>query len=117
MPVNREVLIEAVNWAIAENEKRARGEKSDWDQTEWICGSVCCIAGHVVLNAGMKQVGMFGCYVSDADDLIVKTPTAACELIAPGENPNFCESLFDGSNKIEDIKRIANQLLGEDYYV
>lgn len=117
MTINREAIIEAVSWAIAEHEKSKRGEQSEWDQSVWICGTSCCIAGHIALKAGAvpnadlpTRVGSFVSYKGK----IRVVRDLALEIIE-STSPRIYD-LFDENNNIEDIKRIANDLFGEEYF-
>lgn len=123
--VNREILIGAVNWAIAEHEKKLRGEQSDWEQKAWIeerrhrvfpfqwtCRTVCCIGGYIALNAGASPIiGRPGYVYHDGRRRLISS--VASDVAGLGSDSL---RLFDAFNTIEDIKRIANSILEEDYF-
>lgn len=57
MTFNLKRLDDAIDWAIAED---AKGKDSRWNQGIWAgetaCGTACCLAGNIVIEAGFKPV-------------------------------------------------------------
>lgn len=58
MTVDVDRLDHLLAWATEEDAKKRRGEPSQWDQGIYLernssCGTVCCIAGKVVLEDGV----------------------------------------------------------------
>lgn len=116
------------------------GVISEWNQGVWIarddetneCGTSYCIAGYIVIQAGYKPRwseddtwslawGQESVYVSDKynNTRLLISDVAAREL---GQTHECCcccdecyliDALFDGTNKAEDIRRIAEELAGE----
>lgn len=74
------------------------------------CGTSCCIAGKIVLDAGYRPVAQTGstAWVRDMDGQAVQVQTLAQQLI--GGNPDRLAALFSAGNSISDLYRIAGWL-------
>jgi hypothetical protein len=139
-----EYLASLLAWAEDENEKRKRGERSEWDQGNWItlpasfngllddhpgvplvslpCGTACCIAGKVALDAGglPALVGAgtsaphyAGSIVDMPDGTKVGVDTFAAERL--GITVDQAEVLFSGSNDIEDLRLIIGAIIADSH--
>lgn len=134
-----EYLANLLAWAEEENEKLERGESSEWDQGNWItlpfeyslldgrsedllasvpCGTACCIAGKVALEAGGRPavVGIgtdFPHYAGSLVNMPDGTKVGVDEFAARrlGITGDQAEVLFSGSNDIEDLRLIIGALI------
>lgn len=115
MTVNVPLLRKTLDWAYEQYQLLLRGLPSEWDQSSWIrhssavsCGTVCCVAGKIALEAGwVSRQGDGGSLI--ARDGVVDTASrvAARELgLAPGQ----AEALFSGGNTIGMLYAVAGQL-------
>lgn len=111
MTVNIPLLRKAVEWAEAEAAKPDRycewwqaSYKLDGEDIGRECETCYCIAGYVVhLNGGLPPDGDY----EDYDEI------AANLLGIDTDHHNFGSGLFNGDNKIEDVRRIAEQIAAE----
>ena len=138
MPVNTEYLTRLLAWAEDEHEKALRGEPSQWDQSDWIdvediyyspdqeqalaawepCGTACCIAGKVALEAGgrpaLKRSSSGFVHVSgSAVDLPDGRENVLVEDLAAdilGLSSDVAALLFNGSNDIHDLRVLISAL-------
>jgi hypothetical protein len=129
---NRAALIRLYQWAKAEDAKRQAGEPSEWDQVEWIgyrldsdgnhCGTVCCLAGKAVVDAGAVPYGngewelhamtvCFGAVVLDGRT-VARVPDLAAEIL--GLTAAWADLLFFGSLTLDGVRSVMNEILGED---
>jgi hypothetical protein len=115
--VNIPLLRKAVEWAEAEAMKPP--ELCEWNQQMFVsgetatsrqrmgkatdCGTCYCIAGWVALQVGEDPRGI------DPDSVAAKALGIPNNWLDEGLN----EHLFDASNSIEDVRRIAESLAGE----
>jgi hypothetical protein len=78
------------------------------------CGTACCLAGKIVLDAGMQPASATGSdgHVVTASGVERSVPTVALELL--GGDPEEVTRLFRGDNTIRDLYRIAGELTGGD---
>lgn len=75
------------------------------------CGTSCCIAGKIVLDAGyrpMAETGSTAWVRIGAGGPAVQVQTLAQKLL--GGNPATLEALFSAGNDIHDLYRIASWL-------
>lgn len=132
MSVNVEKLRKAIEWAESEAIKAENGEISEWEQGEWIvtsrvryneklmeyvsCGTACCIAGKVALDAGFKSDpnGFRGTLDGDETDVqsvaIRELGLQSYSDPALFASNSIAQRLFDGSNTIYDLWRLANEI-------
>jgi len=114
--VNIELLQEVVDWAEAESFKPDGGE---WNQGHYFCGTACCIAGKVVLMHGYEQTPLYsawvvwreGCPLEADYQGDVSVPHLAQELL--GLSETRANELFSGGNTLDDVKRIAKDIMNE----
>lgn len=133
--LNREKLIEVVQWVAGEHAKKELGMPSEWDQEWWYhrvvpegvvvgsnpnwCGTAACLAGKVALMEGgtpsvSSHVGAVSDYVYMPDGEV--RPARDVAMKALGLNEDQAEALFYGGNTFEDIVEIAKQILGGELY-
>lgn len=99
------LLGKELDWATSEWRKARRGEQSEWMQHSWFCGSACCVAGKICLDAGWtKDIG--DAYVTKNGVVSTASEVANAELGLEGGTHN----LFSGDNLIWDLWRIAEQI-------
>lgn len=88
-----------------------------WDQRTWlqrtVCGTVGCLAGNAVLNAG--YVPMFHIEESDATGWVVNAESQQCSVREAarrlfGLTPEQSEKLFSPFNSLRGLWLIAEQL-------
>ena len=112
--VNREEIVSAYKWVSGEADKAARGEQSEWDQRHWIakteCGTVCCVAGRVVLSNGYQR--SMGPYVFDGENVERHVDFIARDLL--GLSGPVADALFHWENTIDDLRAMMSDLVGED---
>jgi hypothetical protein len=135
-------LEKAVRWAVEENAKTKRSDLT-WDQEEWFagaldgkakvegyhyvdvtCGSTCCIAGNVVVEAGDRfivpdhfteryeqgdMVTVEMCLTKKRE--VYSVETRAEHLL--GITPSQARWLFDGDNDIESVINAASEIAAE----
>ena len=131
--VNVALLREAVEWAEAEWEKGY--SYSRWHQAEWIshsgdihgfftkdenfegpkdpsCGTCFCIAGYVVSTQYEVTVpsGVGPLFVSSKGQVVNEMREATALL---GLDETQARRLFAGSNSIQDIRQIAEEIAGQ----
>jgi hypothetical protein len=128
--VNVPLLRKAVEWAEAE---AARPEGGHWLQPSWVrdlstlspaereareaqglhlasCGTAYCIAGWVAQHeAGPENVSVPSVSVTAGGRTWMIDDYAAARL---GLNFMDADRLFAGSNTIEDVRRIAEEIVG-----
>lgn len=114
MAVNKELLLKVNDWVQAEDAKFGKGKESEWDQTSWACGTACCFAGKVVLEAGGTFI--FGdylhanrCVLNGYEDRI---EDAAIALLGIGDDD--AEDLFSGGSDAYDIDRKVRRIVAEN---
>lgn len=132
MTINVKVLEEAVEWVEAQS--LLDFEKRVWDQDDWYidlkgyrrdhseeyefydgwtkpaCNTAMCIAGYVA-HQYAKPLGWrmgIDTHMNRGDDRSRISDWAQDYL---GLTEDQAENLFDGGNKAEDIRRIANELM------
>jgi len=131
--VNRAKLIEVAQWAAGQQALKDLGLPSEWSQASWLseregvaaggwCGTACCIAGKVALDAGWKPIlhtfddGSTSLssdtrVVKEIDGQLVTRDVAAVArevLQLTGD-----DDLFSGSNGLDDVIRIVGELIAE----
>jgi hypothetical protein len=123
--VNVPLLRKAVEWAEAEAAKP--WELCEWYQGDWVtpassfhtvpkapeCGTCYCIAGFVAsqtLRAGERLEGE---HVVMADGSSVSVADRAESELGADVMVSDYGDLFSGSNTIEDVRRIAEEIAGE----
>ena len=136
--VNIPLLRKSVEWAEAEAVKPWRFRQ--WNQQDWLksskdfwgqtrdafgrfirggkrlqkdpsCGTCCCIAGWVALEAGAQEIPhMPGMCQTPDGELRVVAELARKEL---GLSYQQGSHLFNADNTIKDIRRIAEAIAGE----
>jgi hypothetical protein len=89
------------------------------DQSEWICGTAACVAGHAALLGGWKPVfnppcGTEGCDCHLTTSLVEKDgQRRGVDLVAVnllGLAAGTAYELFRGDNTLADIRRIQGEL-------
>ncbi len=111
---NREALLDALAWARHQEELRLAGERSEWDQTDWIkvtsCGTSCCIAGRVVLTNGWKPIdsGSSG-MIANEYGVFREVDDVARELL--GITHEEAYYLFLAENTLADVEEIIEGLI------
>ena len=113
--VNVPLLRKTLDWAYDQYQLSLRGLPSEWSQGEWIrhssavsCGTVCCVAGKIALEAGWRSLHGDGGSVVIQDGVIdFANAVAADEL---GLTRDQAEALFSGGNTIGMLYAIAGQL-------
>lgn len=124
---NRERLIALTLWAAGEQIKQKMGLPSEWDQADWLtrsrqadsCGTVCCLAGRVVLEDGGAPAGDDGQWADATEGYatglaIVNGQTVNVEEYAQhalGLNDSQAARLFSISNDLDDVIHIVGDLL------
>lgn len=108
---NMERLDRLVEWAAAQEDLRAAGLSSEWDQTEWIgkrfCGTVCCVAGKVALEDGHRPVNDLS-YIITVDGRRMGVDTYAMDAL--GLNDDQADVLFEASNTLDDLRVIVEAI-------
>lgn len=123
--INLEALDAAIEWAAREDAGRHAEGDPRWNQGEWLvvaeCGTVCCIAGWIVLAAGWvpdeesghygtrlrhQQTGQIG-YVIEVADRIVIGNYAEDTVSEPYL---IVSNLYGGGNDLNDIRTYRDQL-------
>lgn len=120
-------LLTLKGWLYGEYLKQQAGLPSEWDQSTWglqtSCGTSCCAAGKVVLDAGGKfvngtvredgSVSFYAARMSDGEEVHIENK-AADLLGLTGMQASY---LFAGSNGYEQMKRMIDQIIaGEPLY-
>lgn len=114
MAVNTELLIKVNDWVQAENAKRSRGDDSEWNQESWACGTSCCFAGKVVLEAGGKfifdnSLRARRCVLNGRNDTIAYAAAHILDI-----DVKDAEGLFSGGNDASDIDRYVQSIMAAD---
>lgn len=111
VPKVRKVL----EWATEQHYLDVQGEESEWRQDSWFCGTTCCIAGKVALNAGWSEVRSgdetangFN-VVNTQGELSNAEDVAIVELGLPRQ-VFVTPELFKATNDVCDIWRFAEKL-------
>jgi len=121
MDVNVPLLRKTLEWAYEQHLKAERGEPSEWNQSNWIltteCGTVCCIAGKITIDAGWTPVWGFvgggevvrrdGISDDVSDDVSSYASDVATREL--GLTEGQAQLLFSGANTIEDLYSLAGQ--------
>jgi hypothetical protein len=129
---NREALIELYRWAKGEEAKRETGLLSEWDQVEWLgyrldsdgnrCGTVCCLAGKAVIDAGAVPYGK-GTLATNARTMLYSTvelngwemvpvPVVAAKIL--GLTPEWANLLFYSTLTLSGVREVMSAILGEE---
>lgn len=115
MDVNVPLLRKTLDWAYGQYQLAERGLPSEWTQGDWIlrssateCGTTCCIAGKIALEAGWKPTMplLGGGEVQRDGEVAFVADVAQREL---GLTGGQAEELFAGANTIERLYRLAGQ--------
>ena len=130
---NRVALIRLYRWAKTEDAKRQRGLPSEWDQVEWIgyrldedcnhCGTVCCLAGKTVMDAGAAPYGhgqlvtsamtvFFGAVELEDQTVVEQVPLLAARIL--GLDPESAEELFFEAHDMAEVRASISAILGGD---
>lgn len=126
-PLDVPLLRKTLEWATAEWRKQAAGLASEWEQGHFVkkvagvdCGTACCLAGKIVLDAGYLPVyematwadPVFECdvtsWVRDSEGKQWHCEDAAMKLLRMHRQD--AERLFSGNNGVHDIWRIAEDI-------
>lgn len=131
---NRERLIRLAHWVSAEEEKRQQGLPSEWDQSMWLvrkrsatCGTACCLAGKVAMEDGAKPIPRDPDTTerewSDVEDGNVasrfRLPDGTVNWVdgyaqrVLGLNDHQADRLFAGSNDLNDVLDVIEDIIGE----
>lgn len=130
--INVPLLRKTLDWAHEEWQKKRRGEISEWNQGAWMastvdlyygrqamviealrqgtaCGTACCIAGKVALEAGWHTVvsGGLGGTLSREGEMS-DAYSVGMELLGLDEEQAM--ALFSGSNTIWSLYAIAGAI-------
>ena len=131
--VNVPLLQKTLDWAYGEWQKKLRGEVSEWHQGDWTvataevywdneelvekalsagtaCGTSCCIAGKVALDAGWKPASGVGGATVLRDGEFDTVRDVAIELLGVSEDD--ATRLFYGQNTIYDLYLVAEEITG-----
>lgn len=117
LPVpNIPLLRKAVEWAEAEAQKPE--DQRQWNQTYWAqateCGTAYCLAGYTVMAAvpGAEAVLQLGGFDGDYDLHVNGEPALWSETAqeALGITRDERLDLFDGMNRIGDIRAAAERI-------
>lgn len=104
----RQRLINLAVWAAGEKAKQDLGLPSEWDQSDWMkqksCGTSCCIAGKVALDAGATPV-LFD------DDLEEVSPEEALGLWTEDYEHDVTDVRIPGLPHRVPIREYARQVL------
>lgn len=130
-PVVTPTLDNLLEWAEAEHAKQLAGKPSEWDQGHWAvdvarynawmgtnipvpvdCGTACCLAGKTVAWMGGKFL------VNDEDGAAsyAKMPSGEIVMVEAlaeqtlGLTSAQADALFDGDNKIENVRYVVQQI-------
>jgi len=131
--VNVPLLRKTLEWAHGEWQKKRRGEVSEWDQAVWMastaalhgydakvfeafkagtaCGTTCCIAGKVALDAGWHhgfRSHLGGTVYREGE--YRSTESVAMELLGLDSDTAF--RLFNGVNSIYSLYAVAAEITG-----
>ena len=130
---NRAALIRLYRWSQTEDAKRQRGLPSEWDQVEWIgyrlnkdgnhCGTVCCLAGKTVMDAGAAPYGhgqlvtsamtvFFGAVEFEDHAVAEQVPLLAARIL--GLDPESAQELFFDSDDLAQVRASISAILGDD---
>lgn len=98
-------------------------DPESWDQSRWHCGTTCCFAGHLAVNAGYGWLSDRGTEMEGPDGGRVRfAPDVALEILgldldddsaASWDRMGDMENLFEGANTLEDIKEGVDALFPE----
>lgn len=117
--VNVPLLRKTVEWATDQWRKAQRGEASEWTQKFYFvkrqrldCGTACCIAGKVVLDAGYEPAYEDGDVTAWAVGDGEERPAGEIARELLGLSMFQGERLFWEDNSIHDIWRIAEEISG-----
>ncbi len=115
---NAEALQDVLAWARHQEELRLAGERSEWDQSDWIkitsCGTSCCIAGRVVLTHGWEPINSgspegSSWLIADEHGQFAEVDDIARELLEISRDDAWC--LFLAENTLADVEEIITGLL------
>lgn len=134
-----EHLHRLLDWAEVEDEKRQRGEFSEWDQHVWVnwilydpdpeitdssnyCGTVCCLAGKVAVDAGAVSLDgyiesgpMVALPTEDGEQLVTDVSHFARQRLDLTKGQGA--ALFDSANDLQALREIVAMIAaGEDEY-
>ena len=127
---DHEALDRLLAWAEAEYEKQQQGKPSEWDQGHWAislpngtpidasCATACCMAGRTVAWDGGRFLLEEDPFVGNGrmtagsaqmpDGRMVEVDEYARRRL--GLSSGQAAALFDGDNKIADVRRVIQQI-------
>jgi hypothetical protein len=99
---------------------KIKADPKSWDQSQWICGTVACFAGHAVLMEGAQPAPpsedfqRYRTVTPHTDQALlcgqIVDVSAAAEAIL-GLTPLQADYLFEQDNELEDLERMVAALV------